>query len=445
MNRYEVIVIGSGLAGLACAWELVRRRHRVLVLEREPVIGGRTSSWEENGMLVESGFHRMIGYYRALPRLLESVGVSPNDIFYWEREIDILKDRRTQGTFGIAPVYAPLRFLRGLAANNDLIGPMGKLSLLPFFIRGLYDSLVRPHELDRLSVLDYARQCGVSSEAVTWLVKPLTTGIFFLPIERFSAYVFFGLMRPAVPRFYRMQIGAFLGGMTEVMMKPIAEAIERHGGDVQTGVCVEQLLVEHGRVSGVIVRGEPIRAKETVVATSLGAAKRLLAPHFLSRPSFASLFALPTMPAVTVQLEMDQPSRPHDRTTFAPETVLSSFAEQSRTTFRHVPGRLSIIIGDPERWINASEEAILSQVYAGADTIGLPLGGHVRQSRVVSHPEDFHSLAPGYDHLRPGQQTDVPGLTLAGDYTRQPYFATMEGAVLSGQWAAAVVARRFGG
>ncbi|WPZ19996.1 FAD-dependent oxidoreductase [Geobacillus subterraneus] len=119
--------------------------------------------------------------------------------------------------------------------------------------------------------------------------------------------------------------------------------------------------------------------------------------------------------------------------------------EQSRTTFRHVPGRLSIIIGDPERWIKASGEAILSQVYADASTIGLPLSGHIRQSRIISHPEDFHSLAPGYDHLRPRQQTDVPGLTLAGDYTRQPYFATMEGAVLSGQRAAAVVARRFGG
>ncbi|MDF9297698.1 FAD-dependent oxidoreductase [Geobacillus stearothermophilus] len=73
----------------------------------------------------------------------------------------------------------------------------------------------------------------------------------------------------------------------------------------------------------------------------------------------------------------------------------------------------------------------------------MPLSGHIRQSRAISHPEDFHSLAPGYDHLRPGQQTDVPSLTLAGDYTRQPYFATMEGAVLSGQRAAAVVARRL--
>ncbi|WP_409071364.1 FAD-dependent oxidoreductase [Geobacillus subterraneus] len=44
MRRHEVIVIGSGLAGLACAWELVRRRHRVLVLERDGAVADDISS-----------------------------------------------------------------------------------------------------------------------------------------------------------------------------------------------------------------------------------------------------------------------------------------------------------------------------------------------------------------------------------------------------------------
>jgi 15-cis-phytoene desaturase len=51
----------------------------------------------------------------------------------------------------------------------------------------------------------------------------------------------------------------------------------------------------------------------------------------------------------------------------------------------------------------------------------------------------FHCLAPGYNHLRPEQKTPVKGLTLAGDYTRQPLFSTMEGAVLSGQRAAEAI------
>ena len=59
--------------------------------------------------------------------------------------------------------------------------------------------------------------------------------------------------------------------------------------------------------------------------------------------------------------------------------------------------------------------------------------------RVIKLPADFYSLSPGNDALRPPQETPIPGLTLAGDYTRQQYLATMEGAVVSGRRAARAV------
>ena len=46
------------------------------------------------------------------------------------------------------------------------------------------------------------------------------------------------------------------------------------------------------------------------------------------------MLRLPSMPSVTIQLELDHPSMPLDRTTFGPGTVLASFAEESRTAFR---------------------------------------------------------------------------------------------------------------
>ena len=65
--------------------------------------------------------------------------------------------------------------------------------------------------------------------------------------------------------------------------------------------------------------------------------------------------------------------------------------------------------------------------------------GHILAYRVVKLPADFYSLSPGNDALRPPQETPIPGLTLAGDYTRQEYLATMEGAVVSGRLAARIV------
>jgi protoporphyrinogen oxidase len=45
----HVVVLGGGLAGLACAYELARRDVSVTVLEREPHVGGMASSFVEDG------------------------------------------------------------------------------------------------------------------------------------------------------------------------------------------------------------------------------------------------------------------------------------------------------------------------------------------------------------------------------------------------------------
>jgi 15-cis-phytoene desaturase len=48
-------------------------------------------------------------------------------------------------------------------------------------------------------------------------------------------------------------------------------------------------------------------------------------------------------------------------------------------------------------------------------------------------------MKPGSEALRPMQHTPIRGLFLAGDYTKQPYVASMEGATISGKTAAAAI------
>jgi 15-cis-phytoene desaturase len=147
------------------------------------------------------------------------------------------------------------------------------------------------------------------------------------------------------------------------------------------------------------------------------------------------------MPSVTIQIELDEPSMDVDHTTFGPQTVLASFAEQTRTTFRGMPGRISIILTPPAPFLRMRDEEVLDATLRDADRLGLRVRGHIRRYRVIRLPADFYSLAPSNDPLRPPQETPVPGLTLAGDYTQQQYLATMEGAVYSGRLAATAVER----
>lgn len=442
MERYDTVVVGAGLAGLTCGLELAEKGLKVLVLEAEPVVGGRTSSYIDNGMRVESGFHRYIGYYSAMPRLLRKAGIQLNEIFTWEEKIEIrVKESDKLVALGIAPIFGPLKMIKGILGNNELVSMRDKLSLIPFFLNGFKDYLTNPKMLDKYNIREYARKYGVSEDAFHYMLIPLSTGLYFLPPERYSAYVFFGLFAPGIPKFYKMRIGAFLGGMTEVMCQPIADAIERHGGVVKTNHKVEELLVDKGKkVAGVKTDdGRVFNGKHIVLATTLHSAKQLLEPAFGKHPWFQPMLKLPTMPAATFQMELKKPALPKDITTFGPKTSLASFAEQSRTTFRHVPGRLSIILSNPEKFLKMPPDETLRIVLRDAKHLGMDIADDVVEYRQINHHFDFHSLEPGHNWMRPEQNTPIQGLVLAGDYTMQPYFATMEGAVVSGQKAAQVI------
>lgn len=441
----EVVVVGGGLAGLSCAFELTEQGRDVLLLEARDVVGGRTASWREDGMPVESGLHRFLGYFAGLASLMRRADVDLDQALCWEDEIEIrLPDGGPTAVFGLS-THRPVKTLLGALGNNDLLTPVDKASLGPFVLAGLRDYLRRPEALDGYTVSQYARRHRVTQRALERLLVPLTAGTFFLPPERFSAYYFFGLVTPGVPRLYRMRLGAFEGGMTDVMTGPVAAAVERQGGEIRTGVEVQELVAADGAVTGVQTAQGTVSAGQLVLATSLAPAQKLLGAAFGGHPWFQPMLALPTTPAVTVQLELDAPATEIDRTAFGPGTALACFAEQSRTTFPHAPGRLSIILSPPERFLAMEPAEIMATVYADADRIGLDLEGHVTDYRVVAFPHDFPSLEAGHMAKRPTQSTPIHGLTLAGDYTRQRFVATMEGAVISGQGAARGVQRALAG
>jgi uncharacterized protein with NAD-binding domain and iron-sulfur cluster len=65
-------------------------------------------------------------------------------------------------------------------------------------------------------------------------------------------------------------------------------------------------------------------------------------------------------------------------------------------------------------------------------------------ARLVTEKEAVFSVRCGLEKLRPAQQTDVPGLLVAGDWTATGWPSTMEGAVRSGYLAAEGVLRALG-
>jgi len=220
-SRYDVIVVGAGLAGLACAHEALDRGSKPLVLEAKHYVGGRTASWIDHGMPVESEHHRFLGFYKELPRLLHASGVELNDILCWEDEVVVRAPGAAEARFGASPVFRPIRTLTGALGNNHFLRPSDKARLAAFFAAGLVDDVRRPTELDQEDIESYGRRHGLSDRAIERVVVPASAGVFFLPPAEYSAYAFFATVAKAVRRPHRLRIGAFEGGMTEVMAGPI--------------------------------------------------------------------------------------------------------------------------------------------------------------------------------------------------------------------------------
>jgi 15-cis-phytoene desaturase len=441
LEKVDVVVVGSGLSGLTCALDLVDHGRSVLVLEEKPHLGGRTASWVEDGMPVESGFHRFRGIYRALPAMLKRAGLDPDSMVSWQTKVELRAAGARTGVFGIAPRWDPGRVLQGLAGYNRVLTPLDKASLLPLLLVGSILHAAAPHRLDKLSVAQLCRMLGVTRRARERVVTPLTRGVFFRPPEDYSAYAFMMPLAYSLRRPLEMRSGVYRGGMSEVMIAPLAQSISARGGTVRAASPVRSLHFEDGRVAGVRLDQGVIVADQVVVATAPPAAKALLQP-LRDDPTIAGLFAMPTTPAVMMQLDLDRPALEADHPAFAPGTPLMVMAEQSRTTFPSRPGRLSILLSPQERLARMEPDAVLREVVEAARQVGLDLSGRILGYHFQVLEGDMYGAAPGVDRLRPGQATNVAGLTLAGDYTRQPFLSTMEGAVIAGERAAKAVLSR---
>jgi 15-cis-phytoene desaturase len=440
MNKnYDVIIVGAGLSGLTCAIELAEQKRKVLVLEKQEYFGGRTASWTEDGMPVESALHKFLGFYSELPKLIEKTGTNLDDIVVWEDEMEIITPEGQRAVFGASPLGKPWETIATALGNNDFLPAEDKASFVKFLTFGLKDYFTDPEKLDEMSVTEYGEKLGISKIAMERIIRALSEGILMWPMEQSSTLAFAALMGPYLHKSIRFGIGTFNGGMSDVLIEPIIKHAKKLGVEIRNNAEVEGLVVEEGSVNGVVCKGETIEATVTVLATTAFVAQNFLTDALPDEAWVKHFQKLPTMSTVSLQIELDTPSLPTDRVNFGAGTSLVVFAEQSRTTFSQSEGRLSIVFNNGSKLIEWSDEKIYELAVADGKKLGIDIAQHCKEYRVIRHPDEFYQPSPGANQYRPTQETPTPGLVLTGDYTEQPNPSTMEGAVVSGLRAAEVV------
>jgi len=445
----RVVVVGGGFAGLAAAVALQERRHEVTVLERRGVLGGRATSFPDaaSGEDVDNGTHLMIAGYRDTLDLVRRAGAADLLVVQDRLRIDYRDDRGWTSLacpdlpapwhllFGLVPLRLPWRsrwdVLRlGMAAAAGRV-PRGQ-TLAAWF--------------DRLGQSEVTRR-------LLW--NPLATAILNETPERAAAVLFREVFRQAFLRsrdagrlvFLRAgyarlheRLARYIharGGL--IHRRALAESIETDGGHVRAVRYVQRAETRDEIRRGTRSESQRLEADAVVAAVPWSALPSLVSEDLRGQPPFSSAARLRGSPIVSIELWLDTVVLDRPMAGLRDSEVEWVFDKGRLYGRAGVPQHLGFIVSaavrsapKPNALLAGAAEAALRRYFPAAMA-----RARVLRSLVLREPEATFVCDPEAEALRPGPDTPVRGLVVAGDWTATGLPATIEGAVRSGRTAAA--------
>jgi 15-cis-phytoene desaturase len=279
---------------------------------------------------------------------------------------------------------------------------------------------------------------------------PMTLALKFLPPEEISAKIVLDVSGTFLRQRGASRMGFLSGSPAEKLTGPLVKAIERAGGRIHTGRGVRTLgLDESRRISWLETsEGERIPADAFVLALPIHNLKKVVPAELKTEKFFANLDAFDGVPVVTVQLWYDRQVTGIDNILFCPDGSIPVYADLGNTTPDYAAGgnsRMEFVVAPARDLIGLDDAEIVARVSRDVESCfpKTVRGAKIVKSTVVRVPQSVYRPAPGMDALRPTQETPVDNLFLAGGYTRQRFYDSMEGAVSSGNRAARALIARF--
>lgn len=277
MNEKNVIIVGAGIAGLAAAVYAQKSGFKVTILEKHIIPGGLSTSWSRKGYLFEGGMHWLTGSSEKLMinKVWKEVGAlkENNPIFYKDpiytlingdkkicfyRDLDKLKEeflrhapedkKAINRLYKDAKIFLPVHIviddIRGLKSDSPKHPSSTELlKMAPVLTRYL--------ALNNMSYEDYIQQ--FKNKDLQHLLRSIIG-------ERYNALSFIY----TVASFASGDCGYPEGGSLR-MAKNMAETFQALGGVIKYHSPVEKVVIENGKTSGVISKGEFIAADAVIV------------------------------------------------------------------------------------------------------------------------------------------------------------------------------------
>lgn len=410
----DAVVVGAGLAGLACALRLEEAGLSTVVLEASDAVGGRVRTDAVDGFLLDRGFQVLLTAYPEAQRVFDYERLDLRELYPGALV-------RAQG--GFHRVADPFR--RPLDALGSIRSPVGALRDLPRLARlrararaGSLEGLFARRETTTLEAL---RALELSPRIVERFFRPFLGGVF-LDRELSTS----SRMLDFVTRMFSLGYAALPAAGMGALPAQLADALPP--GTLRTATPVER--VEAGAV--VTADGERIDVRAVVVAADGAGAAGLLAgveaPRW--RSTACLYFDAPEPPVEGAILVLDGDGEGPVNNLCVPSSVAPGYAPAGRALVS------ASVIGSPVL-PDAELGAAVRRQLRGWFGAAVEDWRHLRTYRIehalpVREPP---SLEPRDRVVRLGS-----GLYVCGDHRET---ASIQGALASGRRAARAVAEEL--
>ncbi len=241
-DSYDIIVIGSGLAGLTAANILGRSGHRVLLLEQHFKLGGLATTFNRRGGIIfDISLHGFpVGMIKSCRR-------------YWNAEIanrivQLPKIRFDNPQFSLETTFDRDDFTRLLVEKFGI----SKETVVAFFDKARSMSHYDDQQLSTRQLFE--EFFPGRTDVVRLLMEPITYANGSTLDDPALTY---GIV---FSNFMSKGVYTFQGG-TDLLIRMMREELLRNKVDIALRSPATKIVVENGKVVGVVVAGREIKTK----------------------------------------------------------------------------------------------------------------------------------------------------------------------------------------
>ncbi len=413
LSSKRVLIVGAGLAGLACANALNAAGLQPLLLEKSETVGGRVRTDVLDGFLLDRGFQVFLSAYPEAGALLDKNRLQlhpfkPGALVFSNGRLHRVMDVFRQPQHLLSSALAPI---------GSLTDKM-RVALLKFWLH--HTPLDRiPHHPD-LTTEDFLLQVGFSNEMIDVFFRSFYGGIFLERSLHTSS------------RMFEFTFKMFSEGHATLPAEGMAAIPRQLAARLPPNSIRLNQPVSHVQPNAVTLdSGETLSADAVVVATDVSHARQFLPNLPGPKPAWRAVtclyFAAPQSPLREPIIVLNGTGTGLVNNLCVPSDVSPSYAPKGQALIS------ATLLGHPEG------EALETRVRHELESWFGPqvqTWRHLKTDRVdralPEQPPGKGMQAPGY--------LFHDGVFLCGDHL---WSASIEGAIISGKNAAAAVLQRL--